>query len=219
MQGFGKCLKVGDGIVRTGKGNSLLREELFQDGYRFRQAINAHAGRFKGQTNLLVVGPMPTRSNAQLEAATREEVQCGDFLGQLRGMPEIIVEDETADSDSARHIRRSHKSRDGGKRIDIVIGYQEGGVALILGAAHQCRPRFPGWDTVSVGHAEAEGSSVRHWSTPHTIQITPHAPAESGTRTGRELLIPYEPQAAGWLSTIVQHLIPSKSCAGFLEHR
>src|SRR2546425_679165 len=116
----------------------------------------------EGYAGLVILGLQKPRAQAELEAATGEQVERRRFLGQDYGMAVVIVDNEGANAHGLRHAGRGHERRERRELVpemvgDEVVPDQKGRVPQLLGPARvgvPCAGRLHAF----IDHTEAEGS-------------------------------------------------------------
>src|SRR5207249_4545355 len=86
-------------VVLARERHLLLAEETLQQRHRFGQAPNAHAAAFERDARALVVAVEPTRTDTELEAAVREDVERRALAREHGRVAEVVVDDERADAE------------------------------------------------------------------------------------------------------------------------
>jgi hypothetical protein len=123
LHGFGLADRVLDAVVFTGEGGNVTRPERPDQPYRLAELLYAGPRRIEGDAvGLELVVPVVPRTDPELEAPFRDDVERGRHLREHRGIPEWGRDDEGAES---------HAFRDGGDRCECGETFEDGVEAVV----------------------------------------------------------------------------------------
>ena len=75
----------------------------------------------EGKAGGIVLALQPTGAQTELEATVRQQIDGGNFLGEQRGVAEVVVVNEAADPQPGRRLGGQHEGRrDGEPRPEMV---------------------------------------------------------------------------------------------------
>jgi len=93
----GLRLQAVDDVVPTFERHVGALEKGGDDLESFLEPTDARAGGLERDAGHLVVGGVPTRADAELEAVVSQQVHRRRFFGDGRGVAEVVIEDERSD--------------------------------------------------------------------------------------------------------------------------
>ena len=116
----------------------------------------------EGHSGLVVLGLQKPRAQAELEAATGEQVERRRLLGQDYGVAIIIVDNEGPNTHGLRHVGRGHERRERRELVtemvrDEMVADEKRRVPEVLGLTRLADPGV-GRLHAFIDHTEAEGS-------------------------------------------------------------